>query len=62
MPGPGLGDNDPGLSYGVGLSWLDDGLGTGGLNIPFIIPDSTMITEDSNTMITEDSNTMVTEA
>ena len=58
---PGLIDDDTGLMYGFGLVWLRGGLGEPGLDNPNPLPETTMITEDSDTMITEASLTMVTE-
>ena len=58
---PGLIDATTGLRYGTDLNWLDGGLGEPGLDNPQPLPQTAMITEDSNTMITEGSDTMVTE-
>ena len=56
---PGLIDSDTGLMFGVGLNWLEGGLGGPGFDNP---PSDTMVTEAGIDMVTEDNIIMVTEA
>ena len=56
---PGLIDSDTGLMFGIGLNWLDGGIGGPG----FDQPDSdVMATEAGIDMVTEGGEFMVTEA
>ncbi len=58
---PGLIDTTTGLEYGVGLTWLNGGLGEPGLDNPQPLPETIMISETGDTMITEAGDTMWTE-
>lgn len=55
---PGLIDSDTGLIFGIGLNWLEGGLGGPGFDNP---PSDTMVTELGIDMVTEDNSIMVTE-
>ena len=56
---PGLIDSDTGLMSGIGLNWLDGGLGGPGLDEP---PSDAMASEAGVDMVSEGNVIMVTEA